>query len=280
VIGRVLSQPALLVQQLVDPPNKTLLYLLGHSLPFLFVPLISPDTWLLAGPSLLGLFLAQGANDPLSITIRYTWLVVPGFALGALFWWERRADPSPGPRVRLAWGTALTLSLLLTVTSNPHRSLSMVMPDSISPWVHASPVTQWLHGVEARQALKVIPATASVAANTPLVPLLAQRQAIVRFPYDTKYLDQNRKAQSVEWVAVDLSLLERYGVAFRRDWRQLKKSLVWIEENRQTYTPQAIRDGVVVLQRHGRNHPVLNTELETILQRPLPQSPSRRSKRL
>jgi len=280
VIGRVLSQPALLVQQLVDPPDKTLLYLLGHSLPFLFVPLISPDTWLLAGPSLLGLFLAQGANDPLSITIRYTWLVVPGFALGALFWWERRADPSPGPRVRLAWGTALTLSLLLTVTSNPHRSLSMVMPDSISPWVHASPVTQWLHGVEARQALKVIPATASVAANTPLVPLLAQRQAIVRFPYDTKYLDQNRKAQSVEWVAVDLSLLERYGVAFRRDWRQLKKSLVWIEENRQTYTPQAIRDGVVVLQRHGRNHPVLNTELETILQRPLPQSPSRRSKRL
>ena len=191
----------------------------------------------------MGLFLAQGANDPLSITIRYTWLVVPGFALGALFWWERRADPSPGPRVRLAWGTALTLSLLLTVTSNPHRSLSMVMPDSISPWVHASPVTQWLHGVEARQALKVIPATASVAANTPLVPLLAQRQAIVRFPYDTKYLDQNRKAQSVEWVAVDLSLLERYGVAFRRDWRQLKKSLVWIEENRQTYTPQAIRDG-------------------------------------
>ena len=137
VIGRVLSQPALLVQQLVDPPDKTLLYLLGHSLPFLFVPLISPDTWLLAGPSLLGLFLAQGANDPLSITIRYTWLVVPGFALGALFWWERRADPSPGPRVRLAWGTALTLSLLLTVTSNPHRSLSMVMPDSISPWVHA-----------------------------------------------------------------------------------------------------------------------------------------------
>ena len=280
VLQRVLSQPVLLLQQLIDPPGKTLRYLLGHSLPFLFVPLISLDTWLIAGPSLLGLFLAQGTNDPLAITIRYTWLVVPGFALGALFWWERRADPSPGPRVRLAWGAALTLSMLLTVTSNPHRSLSMVMPDSISPWVHASPARQWSHGLSAREALKVIPETASVAANTPLVPLLAQRQAIVRFPYDTKYLDQNRQAQSVEWVAVDLSLLERYGVAFRRDWRQLKKSLVWIEENRQTYTPQAIRDGVVVLQHHGRNHPVLNTELETILQRPLPQSPSRRSKRL
>ena len=182
--------------------------------------------------------------------------------------------------MRLAWRAALTLSILLTLTSNPHRSLSMVMPDSISPWVHASPARQWSHGLSAREALKVIPETASVAANTPLVPLLAQRRAIVRFPYDTEYLDQNRLKQSVEWVAVDLSLLERYGVAFRRDWRQLKKSLIWIEENHKIYTPQAIRDGVVVLQHHGRNDPVLNTELETLLQRPLPQSPSRRSKRI
>ena len=280
VIRQAISQPTLLLQQLIDPPGQTLRYLLGHSLPFLFVPLISLDTWLLAGPSLLGLFLAQGTNDPLAITIRYTWLVVPGFALGSLFWWERQADPSPGPRMRLAWGAALALSLLLTVTSNPHRSLSMLMPDSIAPWVHASPARQWSHGLEAREALKVIPETASVAANTPLVPLLAQRRAIVRFPYDTEYLDQNRLKQSVEWVAVDLSILERYGVAFRRDWRQLKKSLIWIEENHKIYTPQAIRDGVVVLQHHGRNNPALNTELETLLQRPLPQSPSRRSKRL
>ena len=48
-----------------------MLYLLGHGLPFLFIPLISLDTWLLAGPSLLGLFLAQGANDPLSKTVTF-----------------------------------------------------------------------------------------------------------------------------------------------------------------------------------------------------------------
>ena len=279
VLSRVLSQPALVFQQLIDPPGKTLRYLLGHSLPFLFVPLISLDTWLLAGPSLLGLFLAQGTNDPLAITIRYTWLVVPGFALGALFWWERRADPSPGPRMRLAWRAALALSLLLTLTSNPHRSLSLVMPDSIDPWIYAPPAKQWAHGLEAREALKVIPATASVAANTPLVPLLAQRRTIVRFPYDTEYLDQTRQKQSVEWVAVDLSLLERYGMAFRRDWRQLKKSLAWLEANHQTYTPQAIRDGVVVLRRQGPHHPILDSELGTLLDRPLPPSPSQRTKR-
>ena len=59
------------------------------------MPLISLDAWVLAGPSLLGLFLAQGSNDPLSITIRYTLLVVPGFSLGTVFWWQRRSVAHP-----------------------------------------------------------------------------------------------------------------------------------------------------------------------------------------
>ena len=153
----------------MDPPGQTVLYLLGHGLPFLFIPLISLDTWLLAGPSLLGLFLAQGANDPLSITIRYTLLVVPGFALGTLFWWERRPLASPGPRTRWAGGAALTLSLLLTISSNPHRSLSVLIPDSVQPGVYSAPVRQWQHGASARGAFRVIPNQASVAANTCLL---------------------------------------------------------------------------------------------------------------
>ena len=269
VIQRVFSQPLLLFEQLIDPPGKTLLYLLGQSLPFLFVPLISLDGWLLAGPSLFGLFLAQGANDPLSITIRYTWFVVPGFALGALFWWERQRKPSPGPRTRLAWSVALTLSLLFTVTSNPHRSLSFAIPDSIHPLIYSSPWKQWSHGLEAREAVRVIPKTASLAANTPLIPLLAQRRAIVRFPHDTSYLNQNHEAQSVEWVAVDLSLMKRYSVAFPRDRRQHRKSLAWIRDNRQTYAVQALRDGVIVLQHHGTINPNLERELEKVLNQPV-----------
>jgi len=46
------------LKELVTPPRQSLLYLLGHGLPFLFIPLISLDTWLLADPSLMGLFLA------------------------------------------------------------------------------------------------------------------------------------------------------------------------------------------------------------------------------
>ena len=277
MVGHALRQPLLLLQQLVDPPGQTLLYLLGHGLPFLFVPLISLDTWLLAGPSLLGLFLAQGANDPLSITIRYTLLVVPGFALGALFWWQRRPKPNPGARTRLAWGAALSLSLLLTVSSNPHRSLSFLIPDSIDPWVYRAPLRQWNHGVTARQALSVIPSDGSVAANTPLVPLLARRAVLVRFPFATGYLDRSGSSQQVDWIAVDLEQLEQYGVAFRGDWKQLRNARRWLAAHRDSHRVQAINSGVVVLQRNGIQHPDLEASLDRQLDRPLPADPRRRS---
>jgi uncharacterized membrane protein len=281
-LRQVLSQPALLLQQLVDPPGQTLLYLLGQGLPFLFIPLISLDTALLAGPSLLGLFLAQGANDPLSITIRYTLLVVPGFALGALFWWARRPNPNLGSKVRLAWGCALTLSLLLTISSNPHRSLSALIPDSIDPWVHSDWSNQWAHGKAAREALQVIPATASVAANTPLIPLLARRSVVVRFPFSTDYQDREGTIKAVDWIAVDLDFLNRYGVAFRGDWKQLRNSKRWIDNNRDTYSVQALKDGVVVMERTTKREASHNQKLESalneLLATPLPDDPKRRSK--
>ena len=273
VAQRIISQPLLLLQQLIDPPGQTLLYLLGHALPFLFVPLLSLDTVLLAGPCLLGLFLAQGANDPLSITIRYTLLVVPGFALGSMFWWQRRRDPVPGRRTRLAWGCCLALSLLLTISSNPHRSLSFAIPDSIQPWIYSPPQQQWRHGIAARAAMAVIPPEATAAANTPLVPLLARREVLVRFPFTTDYLDRDRTAHPVDWIAVDLDLLERYGVAFRGDWRQLRNSRRWISDHRESYAVQALSDGVVVLERHGQRRPDLETALDERLSRAMPADP-------
>ncbi|MFL2511475.1 MAG: DUF2079 domain-containing protein [Synechococcus sp.] len=222
VLQQALGQPLTLLKELISPPGQTFLYLLGHGLPFLMVPLISLDAWILAGPSLLGLFLAQGSNDPLSITIRYTLLVVPGFSLGTLLWWSRRRQPIPGHRTRLAWGIAISLSLLLTVSSNPHRSLSWMVPDSVNPMVFSSPIQQWEHGRDARQALGLIPQDASVSANTPLVPLIARREVAVRYPESLHYLDRDRNKLAVDWIAVDLDWLERYSVAFRGDWRALR----------------------------------------------------------
>ena len=276
MLRQALSQPLMLLKELVDPPGQTALYLLGHALPFLFIPLISLDAWLLAGPSLLGLFLAQGSNDPLSITIRYTLLVVPGFSLGALFWWKQRPQSKPGRNTQLAWGAALTLSLLLTLSSNPHRSLSFLIPDSLRPWVHSAPLAQWHHGWAAREALAIIPPEASVSAHTPLVPLLARREVAVRYPHDISYLNRQANETAVEWIAFDLDWLQRYGTAFRGDWKTLRRLQRELPEQLNTYKVQAFQDGVAVLQRHGRLHPQLENDLLERLNQPLPQDPGKR----
>ena len=228
------------------------------------------------GSSLLGPFLAQGANDPLSITIRYTLLVVPGFALGCLFWWQQRPKSTPGRRTRLAWGCCLSLSLLLNISSNPHRSLSALIPDSVDPWVHSSPVAQWRHGTDARKALEVIPKDGTVAANTPLVPLLARREVLVRFPMDSGYLDRDTTAQEVDWIAVDLDWLERYGVAFRGDWKQLRKSRRWLMQHRSSHSVRSLESGVLVMERDGARDGDLEEALDRLLTRPLPPDPRHR----
>ncbi len=94
----------------------------------------------------------------------------------------------------------------------------------MQPWVHQAPWEKWQHGQAARRALQVIPADATVAANTPLVPLLAQREVVVRFPYAEAYRDRAGKDQPVDWIAVDLDWLRRYGVAFPGDAQQFRKA--------------------------------------------------------
>ena len=273
MLQQALSQPLVMFKELISPPGQTFLYLLGHGLPFLMVPLISLDAWVLAGPSLLGLFLAQGSNDPLSITIRYTLLVVPGFSLGALLWWSRRQQQIPGRRTRLAWGIAISLSLLLTVSSNPHRSLSWIVPDSIKPMVFSSPIKQWDHGRNARQILGLIPKNASVSANTPLIPLIAQREVAVRYPESLHYLDRDKNKLAVEWIAVDLDWLERYSVAFRSDWRELRRIKQELPDQVDAYRVQGFMDGIAVLQQNGPLKPELERQLQERLTTPLPPDP-------
>lgn len=251
VLRRALAQPAILLRELVSPPRQTLTYLAGQGLPLLFVPLISLDAWLLMGLPLLGLLLAQGVNNPLSIHIRYTLLVVPGLFAGAIFWWQRHAGLWQRRRVRRLWAGCLALSLLFTLSGNPNRSLSWLIPDSVRPWVYSSPLRQWRHGRRARSVLAELPAMASVAASTPLIPPLAQRPVLVRFPRHVAYQDRDGQARPVDWIVVDLDWMRRYAVAFpkqRRDWRLSLKKLAELEGR---YAVRRVEDGVVLLQRGG-----------------------------
>ena len=273
MLRQIVTSPILILKELFDPPLQTLLYLLAHALPFLFIPLICLDTWILAGPSLLGLFLAQGSNDPLSITIRYTLLVVPGFSIGTILWWSNQRMKSPSKRMRNAWRICLALALILTLSSNPNRSLSFLIPDSSEPWVYSSPIEQWKHGKAARKVLELIPAKASVSATTHLVPLLAQREVVVRYPNSSAYVARDGTTQPVEWIAVDLDWLKRYSTAFPRDWRKLKNIQKKLVGKVGQYQTQAIHDGVVVLQLNGPEKPELNAFLQDLLRASLPSDP-------
>ena len=267
VLRQALQQPAVLLRELVHPPLETLRYLVAQGLPLLFVPLISADAWCLMGLPLLGLLLAQGSNNPLSINIRYALLVVPGLFVGAICWWEQHPQLFASRRLRRIWLGCIGLSLLFALLANPNRSLSFLIPDSIDPWVYTSPVAQWRHGQRARQALAQIPDQAPVSAATNLIPLLAQRPVLVRFPEATAYLDRDGQVRPVDWVAVDLQWLERYGKAFGRDRQALRQSWRWLSQPQLNYAPVAVVDGVVVLQRQGSAHPEAAQQLQALLER-------------
>ena len=266
IAKKVFAQPLTLLRELVSPPGDTLMYFLGMGLPLLFVPLISADALLMASLPLLGLLLARGSNDPLSINIRYTFLVVPGLFAGTSLWWRSRQNLFNSRKLRNVWAGCIALSLIFAIASNQNRSFSFLIPDSIHPWVYQSPLQQWEHGVKARNALQSIPENASVSANTNLIPWLAQRQVLVRFPHGTEYQDINKEIYSVDWVAIDLKTLAHFSEAFSRDRKRLKKSLEWLDANSSIYQVQSIEDGVVVLNRNGKTDQKLQQDLNRLIQ--------------
>ena len=255
VLLRVLQQPFRLLWELVNPPGKTLMYLLGQTLPLLFVPLLAVDSWLLVALPLTGLLLAQGYNDPLSINLRYTLLVAPGLFAGAVLWWERHQQLFANRRLRSFWIAAVALSLIFTLGANPGRSVSFLHPDSVVPWVSRSPLERWQHSRVVFDQLQRIPADATVAANTPLVPHLAQREVLVRFPNTTLYLNRQRQPQTVEWIAADLNGLANTQIASKEDSRTLQSSLRKIKRLQADYGLVSMQDGLVLMQRGATDDP-------------------------
>ena len=250
VLKGLVLQPWRLLWELINPPGKTLGYLAAQWLPLMFVPALSLDAWLLIALPLAGLLLARGSNDPLAINIRYALLVAPGLFAGSVFWWQQRSQLFAGRRLRRIWTGCVLLSLLLTLASNPNRSLSFLVPDSFVPWVHLPFAQQWQHGQQVRQALAVIPADASVAANTPLIPLLSHRRVLVRLPAWRHWQDSTGQLQPVDWVAIDLRLPSWRAAAFDSDRGQVQLLQQRLEELRaEGYRTVSDGDGVVVLHR-------------------------------
>ena len=265
VLALVLGQPWVLLRELISPPGATIAYLAGQGLPLAFIPFMALDSWLLMGLPLLGLLLAQGFNNPLSINIRYTYLVIPGLFAGTIFWWERHRHLFENRRFRQLWRASILLSLLFTITSNPNRSLNWLIPDSVQPFVYRTPWEQWQHSQHVHQALRLIPNQASVAANTPLIPHLAAREAVVRFPDDLRYKTRDGQIQSAEWIAVDTDYQWRYSAAFAGERKALRKSIRQLDALQRQYGVQRVSDGVVILERDQPADPAATVALRVLL---------------
>jgi uncharacterized membrane protein len=229
VLKAMITQPLLLLQEIVQPPGKTLRFLLTLWLPLGLLPAAGVDGWILmAGPLFVALS-SQGGNA-LAVTLRFVLYLVPGVFAGGILWWSKHQSLFYHRWLKRMWRSALALSILFSITANPHRSLSALIPDSVSPWVYISPTRQLQRGIETRALLRSIPAQASVAAETQLIPLLAARRVLLRFPENTRYTDDQRQSQAVEWIVSQPLFNADYAPAFRSNGRLVIRAKERIEQ--------------------------------------------------
>ena len=276
ILWGIISNPGRLIMEIVTPFGGTLKYLLGQWLPLAFIPAIAPASWMIAGFPLLKLFMAKG-ESVLSITIRYALTVVPGLFYGTILWWSNRQKQLqeqselqfnaqgeeisqvkvlPSVKFRRFWLFCIGLSLFFSFTSNPHRSLYFIIPDSVDPWVYIPVTTQWSHVAQFRPLIDAIPADASVATTTYIVPHLSSRREILRFPL---YQLRNDAGEviSVDYILADLWQLKKYGIAFSGDRDALKEITQRIEQltSNKEYGIIDFRDGVILIKKGVPSEP-------------------------
>ncbi|EKD08681.1 hypothetical protein SPLC1_S200820 [Arthrospira platensis C1] len=260
IIWGMVSNPLRFIQQLFTPFGRTVTYLLGQWLPLAFIPAIAPGSWMIAGFPLLKLFSAQGMSV-LAITIRYAMTVVPGLFYGSILWWSKQQEKSPeaelpSPKFRRFWVACICLSLIFTVTSNPHRTLYFLIPDSIQPWVYVSLDEQWPRSQNMRSLLAQIPPDASVAGTTYLIPHLSSRREVLRFPLYQLINDQDQLV-AMDYIIADLWQLQRYQVAFSGDRDALRAIVETTDRltSTQEYGILHFHNGLLLMRRGVTSNP-------------------------
>jgi uncharacterized membrane protein len=261
IIWGMVSHPWRLIQELFTPFWDTFKYLLGQWLPLAFIPAIAPASWMVAGFPLLKLFLAKG-ESVLAITIRYAMTVVPGLFYGTILWWSNYqkqhhdSGKIPNQTFKQFWLFCIGLSLFFTLTSNPNRTLSFLIPDAVQPWVHVPLPQQWSHAGDIRPLLKQIPTDASVATTTYIIPHVSSRREVLRFPQYQLHNDAGELIQ-VEYILADLWQLQRYQTAFKSDQNRLREIVTLIDYLTTTgeYGMKDWKKGVILLQKGAVSQP-------------------------
>jgi len=154
------------------------------------------------------------------------------------------------PGFRRFWIFCLSLSLVFTFTSNPHRAWSFLFPTSIDPLVYVSVPRQWEHAGQIRSLLEQIPTTASVSATTHIVPHLSNRREILGFP-SLRLINDARQEISVDYAIADLWQFQQYQVAFDDDRERLRQMVPAIEQilAQGNYGMIDFQDGVMLMKQ-------------------------------
>ncbi len=254
VLGGILTHPIALLSSLFLPLDRRLSYLAGQWLSLAFIPALSPSAWTIAGFPLIMLFLQSGFSA-LSLNLRYALSIVPGVFYGAVLWWSCHPDRFT-PRFRRFWSLCLVLSIAITVTNNPNRALSFMIPDSIRPWVFVPLTRQWSHADQVNQVIRQIPADASVSATTYLIPHLSSRRVIIRLP-GLQIKDDRDQTIAVDYAVADLWQMQEYQTAFADSRSDLRSTLPTLEKivADGTYGVLDVQDGVVLMQRGVSSNP-------------------------
>jgi uncharacterized membrane protein len=247
VLWGMISNPFKLIVEIISPFSQTFSYLVGLFLPLAFVSAISGATWMLMAFPLLALLLRNDAWM-LSLSMRYVLAIVPGLFYGTILWWSHH----PGAwkaRLRRFWVICIGVSIFFTLTSNPNRALSFIIPDSINPWVYASPLQQWERAKIINSYIAKIPGDASISATSHIVAHLSSRREMLRFPH-TELINDAKEKISVDYILLDLAQLKQYQVVFADDRERLQKIVPAIAEllGQDSYGMIGCQDGVILMQ--------------------------------
>ncbi|MEX0268278.1 DUF2079 domain-containing protein [Leptolyngbyaceae cyanobacterium UHCC 1019] len=277
VLWGMLTHPLEVLKSLLTPFDRRLLYLLGHWLPLVFVPALSPASWVIAGVPLLTLLMQSGMSA-LVITLRYSVAIVPGMFYGAILWWasqSQRPISKPmmqrslwqtlrftyrtrqlTPTFRRFWVVCISLSIISATLSNPNQAFYFLLPESFHPWLHISLPRQWEHSQVLRDMIQVIPADASVAATTHLIPPLSSRREIARFP-NLQLQDEQGQVKTMEYAVADLWRINQYQPLFKSEHQRLSLMIARMDEvlTQKTYGLLQLKDGVVLLQKGVPSQP-------------------------
>ncbi len=274
VIWGLVSNPWRLLIEIFTPFSAKLNYLLSHGLALAFVPAVSPPAWMLTAFPLLQIFTRQDSMA-LSSNARYALTLLPGLFYGAILWWSQHPTALK-PAFRRFWIICISLSLLVTFTSNPHRAWSFLLPNSFKPWVYVSLPRQWEHVGQIHSFLEQIPPKASVSATTHIVPHLSSRRELLRFP-GLSLRNDAKEAIAVDYAIADLWQLQQYQPAFLDDRNRLRELVPVIEQilAQGVYGLIGCKDGVLFMKRGVPSNPTAllawqkyRQEIEPILHLP------------